>query len=264
MIINFIVATLSEGQPIIDLFNLSNKRITNKLIIYYSEQVSLTITGIGKLNCIVSVVQTFYELKQERNNIWINVGLAGHKVLQIGQVFGVRKIIDKSSQKVFFPFNGKFDIPTQECVTLESIQNKYCTKLQDMECIGFFQAASKFSTSELIQTIKIVSDNEKSSINFNDKKAIYRIISKHNELIKKLCKYLIDLRKIVFSEYDSQINKEFVKIFKSSRFTFTETNQMKTLMKLHLIKKGNINKRDFKPEMNGEYNIKMMRKLLKL
>ena len=264
MIINFIVATLSEGQPIIDLFNLSNKRFTNKLTIYYSEQISLTVTGIGKLNCVISVVQTFYELKQERNNIWINVGLAGHKILQIGQVFGIRKIIDKSSQKVFFPFNGKFDLPTQECITLDSIQNEYCSKLHDMECSGFFQAASKFSTNELIQTIKIVSDNERSSIDFNDKKAIYRIISKHNKLIKKLCEYLKNLRKIVFSEYDSQINQEFIKIFKNSKFSFTETNQMKTLMKLYLIKKGKLNKKDFNPEMKGEYNIKLMKKLLKL
>ena len=50
--INFVVATLPEGQPIIDLFKLNKKKIINKKLIYYSEKMSLTVTGIGKINCI--------------------------------------------------------------------------------------------------------------------------------------------------------------------------------------------------------------------
>ena len=64
--INFVVATLPEGRPIIDLFQLNKKKLINKKLIYYSDKISLTVTGIGKINCIIGVTQTFYELGKKK------------------------------------------------------------------------------------------------------------------------------------------------------------------------------------------------------
>ena len=47
----------------------------------------------------MSVVQTFYEFEQQKNNIWINFGIAGHKKEKIGNIFLVDKIVDNETKK---------------------------------------------------------------------------------------------------------------------------------------------------------------------
>lgn len=262
--INFVVATLPEGQPIIDLFQLNKKKIINKKLIYYSDKMSLTVTGIGKINCIIGVTQTFYELGKKKNNVWINIGLAGHKTSEIGKIFLVNKAIDKTTQKVFYPFIGKFNFRMKECVTFEKVNNKYDRRLSDMECSGFFEAAKNFSSIELLQSIKIISDNEKVSINFKDKEEVYNIISKYNYLIKETCEELLKLREVIDEDFNSKINEQFEKVFNGMKFTFTEKQQMLSLLRLYLIKKRKINKKIFNLDMNGKHNIGILKKLLEL
>ena len=61
--IHFIVATQPEARPIIDTFDL--KKITNNYnCLYKADDISLTISGIGKINSAISVVKTFYEFSK--------------------------------------------------------------------------------------------------------------------------------------------------------------------------------------------------------
>ena len=39
----------------------------------------MTITGLGKINSALGVAHTFLNLRGLSNNIWINIGLAGHE-----------------------------------------------------------------------------------------------------------------------------------------------------------------------------------------
>ena len=48
--------------------------------------ISLTISGIGKTNAAMSIAHT-YEFNQQKNSIWINFGIAGHKDAKIGIFF---------------------------------------------------------------------------------------------------------------------------------------------------------------------------------
>ena len=63
--IHFIVATSSEARPIIDIFNLNKTKIDSSNI-YNNDEISLTISGIGKINSAVGVTQTFYEFKSKK------------------------------------------------------------------------------------------------------------------------------------------------------------------------------------------------------
>ena len=48
------------------------------------------------------------------------------------------------------------------------------------------------------------------------------------------------------------------------KFTFTEKQQMLSLLRLYLIKKRKINKKIFNLDMNGKHNIGILKKLLEL
>ena len=110
----------------------------------------------------MSIVQTFYEFEQQKNNIWINFGIAGHKKEKIGSIFLVDKIIDNETKKKRYPFildNCK--INQSSCITYGEPNFNYTNDLSDMEASGFFFGCEKYSSKEFIHSIKIISDNEK-------------------------------------------------------------------------------------------------------
>ena len=78
------------------------KTLTNP-IIFHNENTSLTVAGIGKINTAMGITHTFYEFNQQRNNIWINIGIAGHKTKKIGNILLVNKVTDIET-KNNYPF----------------------------------------------------------------------------------------------------------------------------------------------------------------
>ena len=66
----------------------------------------------------MSITHTFHEFNQQKNNVWINLGLAGHKNKKISDIFLVDKIIDNETQEKKYPIiidNCK--IEQQSCIT---------------------------------------------------------------------------------------------------------------------------------------------------
>ena len=210
--IHFIIATNSEARPLIDLFKLKKKN-SEKLQMYCNESISLTITGIGKINSAIGVIQTFYESSKRINDCWINVGLAGHKSHHIGKIFAIRKIYDNDNNKKIYPFVNSFTIETDECITLEKEKKKYSNKIYEMESSGFFKACSKFSSNELIQVLKIISDNQNESVNFKKDEQIYNLIIQHKEMIIEFTEYMKKIRNIVFDNKHRSLDEEFLKLF---------------------------------------------------
>ena len=89
--IHLLSATFTEAKPLIDIFKLKLKQNSSKLPIYVSERITLTVTGIGKINSAIGVAVTFYEFNKCYNHIWLNFGLAGHKLFRIGDIYLVNK-----------------------------------------------------------------------------------------------------------------------------------------------------------------------------
>ena len=69
----------------------------------------------------------------------------------------------------------------------------YTNDLSDMEVSGFFFACEKYSTKELIHSIKIISDNEKEKINFSDKEIINCLILKKINKIDLFAKRIYNI-----------------------------------------------------------------------
>ena len=85
MTIHFFCALLCEANPIIENYNLIKSDKYNLYNIYLSadKEISLTLTGIGKTNAAKAVNYHHECVNTSDNNIWLNIGIAGHKNIEI-------------------------------------------------------------------------------------------------------------------------------------------------------------------------------------
>ena len=261
--IHLVVATNSEARPLIDLFKLKKKQL-KQTFIYENQSISLTITGIGKVNSAIGVTETYFHYNQKKNNIWINIGLAGHKDLKIGNICAANKITDNETNKDFFPFTNGFHMQNQECLTVGTHEKNYCSKIYDMESSGFYQTACKYSSHELLQIVKIISDNQYESIDFKNKEVVYNIITNHKKLINELCSFMLNLKRKIYPINSEIIDIEFNNLVAKIKFTFTEREQIKALLGVYFTKYNSLDDNIINLSKNGEYNIKKLKEFLKL
>lgn len=150
-----VTALKSEAQPIIDFLNLTKKEDKN-FPIFTNQDITLIISGMGKINSAIAVT---YLAPEEKI---LNIGICGSTSHKLGELFQIKKIIDKSSQKVVhLNQNGE----TITCVdTPQNNPNQFKNTLVDMESFGFYQASRKFVKKENILLYKIVSDKISNTI----------------------------------------------------------------------------------------------------
>lgn len=233
--LNYVVATFSEAKPIIDFFKLKKRDQINEFQIYdnYQKSLSLIISGIGKINSASAV--TFLELKSKnKNNIWINIGIAGGK-LNVGELSIINKIIDNSTNKAWYPFfSFKTDIKKSSCKTFDKPEFKYRNYLNDMELSGFFSTCLKFTGLEFIHSFKIISDNKIDQTSMLNKNTIMNLIKKHMNKIQDISvKLLISRSALTKDTISEQINNFFDK----NNLNSVERNEILYLLYLWNLRK---------------------------
>jgi hypothetical protein len=252
---------MSEAKAFIDYYSLKKKKTSN-FSLYYNDLISLTICGIGKINAAMSIVQTFYEFKQQKNNIWINFGVAGHKKEKIGSIFLVDKVIDNETKKKRYPFildNCK--INQNSCITYNEPNFNYTNNLSDMEASGFFFGCEKYSSKEFIHSIKIISDNEKKKINFFNKDEVKNMVLNKIEDIDTFIKKLYSTWTNYF-EKKKKIENIIRNILIDYRLTFSEEKEFRRWLSMYFYHTSNekINFLDNKKDI--QTNIQNIKKKL--
>ena len=179
-IINFLVALKHEAIPIIDYFNLTlhEKKLKN---IFSNEEknVFLIIAGIGIQNANKAVFNLTQVNNNNKNGIWVNIGIAGHETFKVGSIYEVKKVISKSHENTYYTNSFYNKIPTITICCVNKEEKKYNNKyLYDMESYGFVEALDNLTIKDNIFMFKIVSDNLKSKPN-NYKNFAITYISKH-------------------------------------------------------------------------------------
>ena len=231
--IHFIVATTSEARPLIDFFRLRKKESISNFIFFFNDNISLTISGIGKINAAMSVAHTYYEFNKIKNNVWINFGIAGHINHKIGEIFLINKIVDKETNFNYFPYIIKnCSLDQNSCMTYSKENFIYTDNLSDMEASGFFMGAEKYSTKELIHVIKIISDNKDEKIDFSNKKKVYEIIKPNVKLISL---YKDDILKIWKKFYFSKItiDKKVKKALENKKLSFYQKKEFSKVLEIY-------------------------------
>ena len=236
--LNLVVATIPEAKPIIKFFNLKQNKLISEFKIFenYQKTISLIISGIGKINAASAVTYLALKSKNIKNNIWLNIGIAGGKE-NIGKLFMINKSIDHSSKKCWYPsFCFKTKIITKACKTFDLPVFKYENHLNDMELSGFFSASLRFSYNELIHSIKVISDNEIEKKTIMDNDYISKLIKPHIKDIEDIIIKLLIARSFVI--FDDSIKNVANIYFAKNKLKKKEEDEI-----LYLLYKWNLHKK---------------------
>jgi hypothetical protein len=206
------VALECEAKALVSQFKLK-KDNGHPFSIYKNEETVLTVTGVGKIAVAGGVAYTLAIFSGSSSPVMVNIGIAGHKNQAIGSLLLASKVVDADSQKVFYPQLMGAKWPETSKILTASMPNTQYDQdcLNDMEASAFYEMAVKFSSSELIHCLKIVSDNEESSIDNINAKLVAEWLALHSSEIELICRRFLQLRTAIvpveLQEYGKIVNQ---------------------------------------------------------
>jgi len=234
--IHIICALKCEAKSLIAHHRLKNCSDSTSFPLYISQdkQISLTISGVGKINAAAATAFTHAFLQTSKQDIWLNVGIAGHKDLGIGKVIIAHKIIEQSSQHTWYP-QIIYSPPCQSMEVLscdrpatDYTDTVFLDTTFEMEAAGFYATACRFATSELIHVVKIISDNQQHPAVKISASFVADLIKDKLEIIDQLITSLRQLAKDLDSPNESP--DYYDQIIKQWRFTYAERNRLKSCL----------------------------------
>ena len=177
-----------EAKPLVDYFGLKKDVTVQPFAVYLNHDICLTVTGLGKSAMAAGVAYTQALFASVEYPVMLNMGIAGHRDHPLGGLFLIDKIIDADSQKnyypslIFTPPCSTGSIQTASKPQLNYDQSHLC----DMEASAFYETAVRFSSSELILCLKVISDNQLSSVENIEPKRVAALIAAHLATIESL------------------------------------------------------------------------------
>jgi hypothetical protein len=159
------------------------------------------------------------------NPVFLNVGIAGHKEHALGSLFLLNKITDAHSQRAYYPpLVIKPPCATANVISSAKPQLVYChDDLCDMEASAFYETATRFSTGELVQSLKVVSDNQDHPAVQINAVAASNLIAGHLDVIVQL---LVQLGELAI-QLKVQEPHGLKELLASYRFSAHEGQQLK-------------------------------------
>lgn len=193
----FFAALPCEAKPLIHRYGLKKLQQPHPFAIYCGEAgIAVVITGVGKASMAGGVAYTLALFRQAQP-ILINLGIAGHQNLPSGTLLMADKIIDgEDTHKRFYPqLIGRFPCRSATLCTSSTPDFSYRDEmLCDMEGGAFYEIAVKFSSSELIHCLKIVSDNRHEPATGINAKQVSAWVQAQLDAIDQIVERLVALR----------------------------------------------------------------------
>lgn len=236
--INIVTALACEANPIIQHFHLRKSPQVFGFPVYSNEIFTLIISGMGKFAAASAVGYLQAMSSQAEENLsgsaaphcWLNVGIAGHKTMDIGTALLAHSITDGATLQRFYPC-FTFDLPctTADVISVEQAETSYSTDAAyDMEALGFCAAASRFSSFEMIHCLKIISDNQAASCELITKHVGEELIGSQLLIMENLLHKLEKLQQTAASMY--VLPQDYRFLINRFRFSVTQKTQLKRLL----------------------------------
>ncbi len=188
-----------EAKTLIKLFSLKKDSSVHPFNIYRNAEIVLSVTGIGKVAMAAAVAYSQALFAKASLPILLNLGIAGHKTLNVGELIVACKVVDVESGRVFYPQLIGRDWPRSETVRTTTLANTNYSAdgLNDMEASAFYEIAVKFSSCELIHCLKLVSDNENSAVENITPKLVQQWMGGHESFFTEIVSHLQAIRSSV-------------------------------------------------------------------
>jgi len=202
-----------EAKPLTAQLRLNKLTEHHAFSVFNRGTCYLTVTGPGKIAMAAGIAYTMALFNASRYPVMINIGIAGNKTALLGDAFIAEKISDADSGKNFYPpLLYTAPCPTRTVITV----SRPCVNYQpdyvyDMEAAAFYETASRFSSGELIQCFKIISDNADSPAeNIQAKRVtewIHAQVDTLEELVETLAEQVRDIEATEPEAYRQFLNK---------------------------------------------------------
>lgn len=193
-----------EAEALIDTHQLSLLSSTTLFKIYHNtaNTLSLTVTGVGKINAAAATAMTIEKLGCHPADAWLNIGIAGHQSYPVGTIYLVNRIRDSANGNVWYPqFTFRPPLTTAPLLSLDTPSHDYRDELYDMEAAGFYTIASRHASSELIHVLKIISDNSAAPADQVQPATIREVTRMNQDTINQVISILSDTSRELHARY---------------------------------------------------------------
>ena len=157
--IRLVVALPAEARPLIRQFGLA-RAAAGATRLWRADGVALVVSGVGRKRAAAATA-SLGAAERPGEAAWLNVGIAGHRSLPLGEAVLAHKVTAAGGGRAWYP-PLVFDPPcaTAAVTTVDRPETRYPEDaVYEMEAAGFCAAAARFASAELIQVVKVISDN---------------------------------------------------------------------------------------------------------
>ena len=224
----WVCAMHCEAKPVIDFYRLKKSHDDNAFDLYRGDNMACIISGIGKLASAAASAWIAARHNHVASIAWINLGIAGAATDEPGAIFALNQVIDVDTGQRYYPAPGADSRLTgRACLTLSQPSEDYHENhLFDMEASGFMHSALRFSSAELTQSIKIVSDNHRCQTG-KDRPRISALIQQHIEAIDQQATSLRTLnQEMVALAIPAESWQQLIEL---AHFSQTQKNRLRVL-----------------------------------
>lgn len=230
--IRFVVALAPEADALVRRYRM--EPCTGAFPWFRSEEAALAISGVGKIAAAAATAYLHAMTGEEPLGVWLNFGTAGHRDRPRGDVLLAHTVTDAASGMRFYP--PRLDGPTLDAVEVRTVdrpENELdSSAAYDMEAYGFFATALRFSTAELVQAIKIVSDNRESTAAAWTSDAVRDLIAGHIDVVAGAAERFREIgRDLDPMRREENESRALVSTYSSrTHFTASESRRLRRLL----------------------------------
>ena len=228
----YLCALHCEAKPVIDFYRLKKDHSIAAFDSYRNDDVTCIVSGIGELNMATAcgwVAATF----PAQPRLWINLGVAGHRNLDIGTTVLILKVGCAEEDRYHYPVPlARHNFITGTVISQTHERQDYDdSALYDTEAWGFVHAISRFDDLEACQCIKVVSDNTGTPLN-RDKAFISNLIETGMPAIDR---HVQQVQGLIVSGPDlADIDAQVTRFMDLAHFTESERIQLRKCLPLLL------------------------------
>jgi len=190
--IYIVVALSAEARPLVAHFGLERASDLEPLEVYQRPGLGLIVSGVGKAAAAAAVEALAAAAPSEEHSVWLNLGVAGHRNHPIGTAVLATTISDEetgASWTLSTPTDLHFESGSLR--TVEQVELKFESEsLYEMEAAGFCRQAMRLTTPDLVQVLKIVSDNRETGTLCVSAHQVQGLVEKNLPGIDLLVSYL--------------------------------------------------------------------------
>ena len=160
--IHLVTALRAEAEPLAAALDLRRRQPPTQpgFDLWEGEEAQLVVSGVGR---VASAAATAYlgALRQDLASVWMNVGVAAHRQLEIGEAIVAHQLVEAATGRVWFPqLIAEPTLPTATVCTVDRpIKSPEDDRVYEMEATGFFATATRWASAEVVACVKVISDH---------------------------------------------------------------------------------------------------------